>query len=97
MLFTHAQQIKHYVTENISRLFNTCGGLTEAHAAVLQEVAEVIEHGLLVLTADSTEVAQEPAAVRHHLWKGDFLKAEGHSFSENRNENLTLLFTVKLL
>lgn len=60
--------------------------LTEAHAAVLQEVAEMIEHGLLVLTADPAEVAQEPAAVRHHLRKGDFLKAEGHSFSENRND-----------
>lgn len=65
----------------------------------------MIEHGLLVLTADPAEVAQEPAAVRHHLRKGDFLKTGGHSFSENRNdgflklnsETLTLLYTVKLL
>lgn len=88
--------------ESISQLWKA---LTESHAAVLQQVAEMIEHGLLILTADSTEVAQEPAAVGHHLWKRDFLKTEGHSFSENWNdwflklnsETITLVFTVKLL
>jgi len=33
----------------------------------------VVKHGLLVLTADPAEVAQEAAAVGHHLGKGDFL------------------------
>lgn len=47
--------------------------LTEAHAAVLQQVAEVIKHGLLVLSADSAEVAQEAAAASDHFGKGDFL------------------------
>lgn len=48
-------------------------GPTEAHAAVLQQVAEVVEHGLLVLTADAAEVAQEAAAAGHHLGEGNFL------------------------
>lgn len=49
--------------------------LTEANAAVLQEVAQVIKHGFLVLAADSTEVAQKTTAVGHHFRKGDFLQA----------------------
>lgn len=51
--------------------------LTEADAAVLQQITEMIEHGLLVLPADPTEVTEEPAAVSHHLWKGDFLEHGG--------------------
>lgn len=47
--------------------------LTKPHAAVLQQVAEVIEHGFLVLTADPAEVAQEATAAGHHLGEGNFL------------------------
>lgn len=49
---------------------------TKPHAAVLQQVAEVIEHGFLVLTADSAEVAQEAAAAGHHFGEGNFLQQD---------------------
>lgn len=48
--------------------------LTQAYAAVLQQVAQMIEHGALVLSADSTEVAQETTAVGHHLRKSNLLE-----------------------
>ena len=48
--------------------------LTKPDAAVLQQVAEVVEHGFLVLSTDATEVTQETTAVGHHLREGDFLE-----------------------
>ena len=51
--------------------------LTQPHAAVLQQVAEVVKHGLLVLTADAAEVAQEATAVGHHLGEPDLLQNGG--------------------
>lgn len=51
--------------------------LTKANAAVLQQIAEVLKHGPLVLTADSTEVTEEATAVGHHFWKCDFLQNIG--------------------
>jgi len=50
---------------------------TESNAAVLQQVAEVVEHGPLVLSADPAEVAQEATAVGHHLGEPDLLQTEG--------------------
>lgn len=50
--------------------------LTQADAAVLQQVAEMIEHGALVLSADSTEVAQKTAAVGDHLRKSNLLEGQ---------------------
>lgn len=47
--------------------------LTKPHAAVLQQVAEMVKHGLLVLATDAAEVAQEAAAAGHHLGEGNFL------------------------
>lgn len=47
---------------------------TEADAAVLQQVTQVVEHGFLVLTANAAEVAQEATAAGHHLWEGDLLQ-----------------------
>ena len=41
--------------------------LTEKHAAVVEQVAEMLEHGTLVLAAGPAEVAQEPTAHDHHL------------------------------
>lgn len=46
---------------------------TQPHAAVLQQVAQVVEHGFLVLAANATEVAQEATAAGHHLGEGDLL------------------------
>lgn len=46
---------------------------TEAHAAVLQQVTKVVEHGFLVLATDPAKVAQEAAAAGHHLREGDLL------------------------
>ena len=50
--------------------------LTQADAAVLQQVAQVVEHGALVLAADTTEVAQEPTAVCHHTRETDLLQPQ---------------------
>lgn len=47
---------------------------TQSHTAVLQQIAQVVEHGLLVLTANPTEVAQKAAAAGHHLREGDLLQ-----------------------
>lgn len=49
------------------------GALTQADATVLQQVAQVVEHGALVLPADATEVAEETAAACHHLGEADLL------------------------
>lgn len=49
---------------------------TQADAAVLQQVAQVVEHGALVLSADAAEVAQEATAVGHHLGESDLLETE---------------------
>lgn len=47
---------------------------TQSNAAVFQQVAEMLKHGLLVLPADAAEVAQEPTAACHHLRESDLLK-----------------------
>lgn len=47
---------------------------TQADAAVLQQVAQVVEHRALILTADSTEITQETTAVGHHAWETDLLQ-----------------------
>lgn len=49
---------------------------TKSNAAVVQQVAQVIKHGFLVVAADSAKITQETAAVSHHLWKSDFLMGE---------------------
>lgn len=58
---------------------------TQADAAVLQQVTEVVEHGLLVLTANTTEVAQEAAAAGHHLWEGNLLGTHTETRMETSN------------
>lgn len=60
------------------------GKVTQADAAVLQEVAEVVKHGALVLPADATEVAEETAAVGHHSGKPDLLSREQIPHEESR-------------
>jgi len=40
--------------------------LTQANAAILQQVAQMIKHSALVLPADATEVTQETAAAGNH-------------------------------
>lgn len=47
---------------------------TQSNTAVLQQVTEMLEHGLLVLTTNAAEVAQEPTTACHHLRKSDLLK-----------------------
>lgn len=39
----------------------------------------MVKHGFLVLTADSTEVAEKPTTVGHHFRKGDFLQTHRHN------------------
>lgn len=53
------------------------GVLTQANATVLQQVAQVVEHGTLVLPADATEVTEEAAAARDHLGEADLLGQAG--------------------
>ena len=50
--------------------------LTEANTAVLQQVAQMVKHGLLVLPADPTEVAEKTTAVGHHFGKSYFLQIQ---------------------
>ena len=60
--------------------------LTQSDAAVLQQVAEMVEHGALVLAADATKIAQETAAVGHHLGETDLLlRDERASFTSLTN------------
>jgi len=47
--------------------------ITEADATVLEKVAEVVEHGALVLTTDATEIAKKTAAVGHNHRESDLL------------------------
>lgn len=53
---------------------------TKSNAAVVQQVAQVVKHGFLIVLADSTKITQETAAVGHHLWKPDFLIGERSFF-----------------
>lgn len=41
--------------------------LTQQHATVFQQVAEMFKHGALVLTTGTTEVTEESTAHHHHL------------------------------
>lgn len=47
---------------------------TQSDAAVFQQVTKMLKHGLLVLTTDATEVAQESTAACHHLRESDVLE-----------------------
>jgi len=42
-------------------------GRTKKHAAVVQQVAEMFEHGSLIDTSRTTEIAQETTACDHHV------------------------------
>lgn len=53
------------------------GTPTQADAAVLQQVAQVVEHGALILAADAAEVAEEAAAVGDHFGEADLLDVGG--------------------
>lgn len=57
--------------------------LTQSDTAVLQEVAEVVEQGPLIVTADAAKITQEPTAVCHHLGKGDLLAEESARLRRN--------------
>lgn len=46
---------------------------TKSNIAVVQQVAEMIKHGFLVMATDSTEITQETTAVCNHLREHDFL------------------------
>lgn len=50
--------------------------ITKADAAVLQQVAKVVKHWPLVLTTDTTEITEKPAAVCHHSGESDLLWAK---------------------
>lgn len=46
---------------------------TKSNITVVQQVAEMIKHGPLIMPTDSTEITKETTAVRNHLRKHDFL------------------------
>lgn len=83
---------------NIAKWLNAerGGKVTQADAAVLQEVAEVVKHGALVLPADATEVAEETAAVCHHSRKSDLLSGrEGTNYARGvKNWTMDLNFVL---
>lgn len=58
------------------------GVLTQADATVLQQVAQVVKHGALVLPADAAEIAEEAAAACHHLGEADLLGQAGWAGSQ---------------
>lgn len=47
--------------------------LTQPYATVLQQVAKVVKHGFLVLSADPAEVAKEATTTGYHFGKSNFL------------------------
>lgn len=63
--------------------------LTEADAAVLQQVTQVVKHGFLVLTANATEVAQKATAAGHHLWKGNLLRTHTNTHVNQQHYSTT--------
>ena len=70
--------------------------LTEANAAVLQKVVEVVEHGALILPTDATEVAEKPTAARHHPRKPDLLE-KSYDKKCQRNTVIQFLLGVMIL
>lgn len=58
--------------------------VTKSNAAVLQQVAEVVKQGSLVVTADATKITQEATAAGNHGWEGNFL-SKAHEHKEGHN------------
>lgn len=50
--------------------------LTQSNTAVLQQVAQMVKHGFLILAADAAEVAQETTTAGNHLWESNFLSTK---------------------
>jgi len=65
---------------------------TKSYIAVVQQVAEMIKHGFLVMATDSTEITQETTAVCNHLREHDFLNEARES---ELSEDLTGVNKVK--
>ena len=54
-------------------------GRTEQHAAVVEQVAKVLEHRSLIDTTSSTEVAQEATAGDHHVRRRVLRPTQSHT------------------
>lgn len=61
-----------YSHETISSVKIKLG--TQSNTAIFQQVTEMIKHGLLILAADTAEVAQESTAARHHFRERNHLE-----------------------
>lgn len=71
--------------------------ITQPHTAVLQEVAQVVKHSLLVLTADATEVAQEATTAGHHLGEGNLLRVKNSiHFTSAQTEIVSFTLQINL-
>jgi len=67
--YIHSGEIKIFIfiLTSVGSGLERESGRTEQHAAVVEQVAEVLEHRSLVDSPSSTEVAQEPTARDHHV------------------------------
>lgn len=75
--------------------------LTQPHTAVLQQITQMIKHGFLILTTDSTEITQESTAARHHFGKSDFLIERSHKLTEkyhkqHKHVSITLNYSSEM-
>lgn len=71
--------------------------ITQPHAAVLQEVAQVVKHSLLVLTADTTEVAQKATTAGHHLGESNLLRVKNSiQFTSAHMEIISFTLQINL-
>lgn len=71
-------------------------GLTQADAAVLQQVAQMVKHRTLVLSADTAEVTQETTAAGHHLGESNLLgKKKNKHFSQMHNVWCVLCYKLQ--
>lgn len=70
--------------------------VTKANATILQEVAEMIKHGSLVLATDTAEIAEESATVCDHSGKSNFLfgKKNGAVWLDKRSNRFVHLFEI---
>lgn len=60
-----------------------CATPTQAHTAVLQQVTQMLKHGLLILPANSTEIAKEATAASNHFGEGNLWGEAGSIREKN--------------
>lgn len=75
----------------VLKTFSYWNKLTQTNTTVFKQIAKMVKHGSLILSADSTEVAQESTAVGHHFGEADFLKYNDGTRDVSNYWNLILI------